>query len=101
MNPLTEIFRSSFAAVAYAEAGEHETAMAMAGVQPRKSPSASPMLNAFQRVFVAASFAEEGLHAEAVSYLESRPAPRDLDTDYFLDSVGLQGIRVQFVLARL
>ena len=101
MKPLREILWSSFAAVAYAEAGEHQAAMAMAGIQPWRGRSTSTVLAAIERIFVAASFAEEGLHGEAAAYLGLRPATQSMDTDCFLDSIGLHGIRVQYVLARL
>ena len=101
MKSMTEKIQSWLAAVAFAEAGEHETAMEIAGITPRPAKSPSSALNAFDRTFVGVSFAEEGLYDEARRYLKLSDRSRPVEPEDFLESIGLRGVRVQYVVARL
>lgn len=101
MKSLTEKIQSWLAAVAFAEAGEHESAMEIAGIGPRPTKSPSSALNALDRTFVAVSFAEEGLYDEARRYVKFSDRSRPAEPEDFLDAIGLQGVRVQYVMARL
>jgi hypothetical protein len=93
--------RSWFAAAAFAEAGEHATAMEIAGITPRPAKRPASVLNAFDRTFVAAAFAEEGLHKEAARFLaHGAPTRVANDMEDFLSAVGLGGVRAHYVLAR-
>ncbi|MDP3427537.1 MAG: hypothetical protein Q8S17_09195 [Humidesulfovibrio sp.] len=83
----------TFAALAFADAGERQEAMQMAGVR-EMSASVSD-------VFAAVAFAEAGCEAEARELLGIRrarlmPTPKVCG---FLESVGLSGVRVAYGLA--
>lgn len=83
----------SFAALAFAEAGETKTAMAMAGVEECGFGVTD--------VFAAAAFAEAGCHDEARRMLgmtQKRLAPTPKVCG-FLESVGLSGVRVAYGMA--
>lgn len=83
----------TFAALAFADAGERQEAMQMAGVK-EMSVSVSD-------VFAAVAFAEAGCEAEARDLLGMRPL-RLMPTPKvcgFLESVGLSGVRVAYGLA--
>lgn len=83
----------SFAALAFAEAGEAETAMQMAGVQDCGASVSD--------VYAAAAFAEAGCFAEAREMLGGPPkrlAPTR-QVCGFLESVGLSGVHVAYGLA--
>jgi hypothetical protein len=101
MKSLTQKMRSWLAAVAFAEAGEHETAMEIAGIGPRLAKSPSSVLDAIERTLVAVSFAEEGLHTEAARYIELSGHSKATALEDFLDAVGLHGVQAQYVMARL
>lgn len=82
-----------FAALAFAEAGETKTAMAMAGVEESGYGVSD--------VYAAVAFAEVGCHDEARRMLGMTPvrlAPTPKVCG-FLDSVGLSGVRVAYGLA--
>ena len=91
----------TFAAVSFAEAGEHDTAMKIAAIQhnSRKVPK---FLNAIQKTFVAISYAEAGCHDMVLEFLGKetvKSSDRSLET--FLNTVGLKGIRVSYRLVRV
>lgn len=82
--------QSWMCAVAFAEAGEWETARSMIP-QPRKSQWA----RLFEQAFMAAAFAEEGLPEEAKRIMDDRPqSSRRIRK--FLDSVGLRDARATY-----
>jgi hypothetical protein len=83
----------TFAAQAFAEAGERETAMHMAGVQDCGASVSD--------VYAAVAFAEAGCFDEAREMLGEKPkrlAPT-LKVCGFLESVGLSGVHVAYGLA--
>ena len=83
----------TFAALAFADAGERQEAMQMAGVK-EMSVSVSD-------VFAAVAFAEADCEAEARELMGMRPV-RLVPTPKvcgFLESVGLTGVRVAYGLA--
>lgn len=91
---LKRTLEDTFSAQAFADAGELEDAMRMAGVNEATALSA-------QDVFAAAAFAEVGCHAEALEVLGRTPK-RFVPTRPvcgFLESVGLSGVRVAYGLA--
>ncbi|MEW6530586.1 MAG: hypothetical protein AB1473_07105 [Thermodesulfobacteriota bacterium] len=83
-----------FAAVAFAEAGERETALALVGLKPREARQRVGLMETLNRTFAAAAFAEADCHEAAREILE--PAPRE---ESFLAKVGLKGIRVYYGVA--
>ncbi|MBS3757491.1 MAG: hypothetical protein KGY61_02400 [Desulfobacterales bacterium] len=91
---------NTFAAVAFAEAGEHETAMKMAGIRPVYEKVRS-VIDFIERSFAAVGFAEAGLHEEAIKMTHPHPvvAKRNDTLDNFLETVGLGNVRVCYGLA--
>jgi hypothetical protein len=84
-----DTLRKGFAAIAFAEAGEFDTAgeIAYSGTASVKDPG--KLFRMFENYAVAAAFAEEGLPKEAMQIVEPlwRPAPSGKN---FLELVGLQ-----------
>lgn len=93
-----EKMRKVFAATAFAEMDERQSALEIGEIEP--GPAKQPGFG-LERVFAAAAFAEEGCHEHAREVLGKRPtrSPRSLDT--FLDTVGLRNASVCYGLARL
>ncbi|MFH1113676.1 MAG: hypothetical protein V1792_07115 [Pseudomonadota bacterium] len=79
-----------FSAVAFAEAGEHETALRMTAPSVGNAVEATLSIDGLNRVFAAAAFAEADCHQIAREIL----APRK-GKDSFLDRVGLRGVGVR------
>jgi len=93
-----EKIEKTFAAVAFAEAGEHETAMKIAEIKPSVSTRFSDFLKSFDKYFSAITFAEADCHVMAREYL-GKPVPRmalQQPLDNFLETIGLQGVRVSY-----
>jgi hypothetical protein len=82
------------AAVAFAEAGERDTALAMVGLKPREARQGVGLMETLNRTFAAAAFAEADCHEAAREILD--PAPRK---ESFLAKVGLKGVRVYYAIA--
>jgi len=89
MNSWTAKLEKWFAAVAFAEEGEHATAMSMVGMQPQKATASEGALQQFRTVFAAAAFAEENCPEMALEILN--PGQR---RQTFAEAVGLKGVRV-------
>ena len=84
-----EKLESWFTATAFAEAGEHKTAMEIASApipQPRESEAP---LSSLSLTFAAAAFAEENCHAMAAEILVGKRV-----SNSFLQTIGLTGVRV-------
>lgn len=79
-----------FAAVAYAEAGEHETAIRMTGGQAPVKRRAG-LWETLNRYFAAAAFAEENCHGPALEIISGSAKRKS-----FLETVGLKGIKVWY-----
>ena len=79
-----------FAAVAFAEAGEHETAIRMAGGQAPIKRRAG-IWETLSRYFAAAAFAEEDCPDTALEILSGSAKRKS-----FLETVGLKGIKVWY-----
>lgn len=90
---MLKTLEDTFAALAFADAGERQEAMQMAGVKE--------MTVSISDVFAAVAFAEAGCQDEARDLLGMRPV-RLMPTPKvcgFLESVGLSGVRVAYGLA--
>lgn len=90
---MLKTLEDTFAAMAFADAGERQEAMQMAGVKE--------MTVSVSDVFAAVAFAEAGCATEARDLLGMRPV-RLMPTPKvcgFLESVGLSGVRVAYGLA--
>jgi len=93
-------FENTFAAAAFAEAGEHETAMKMVGITP-VFEKVRKLADTVQQCFAAVGFAEAGCHDEAARMVHTEPVCRkNSETlDNFLENVGLSNVRVCYGLA--
>jgi len=95
-------FENTFAAAAFAEAGEHETAMKMAGIKP-VFEKVRKLADTVQQCFAAVGFAEAGCHDEAARMVHTEQVCRKNNEtlDSFLENVGLSNVRVCYGLARV
>jgi hypothetical protein len=95
-----ELFRklqAAFAGSSFAEVGEQDMAMEIAGISPKKKRTLT-----WDQTFTAATFAEANCHEIAKEITGgSRGARPERTLDTFLDSVGLKGVRVCYGLARI
>ena len=101
MKKLINKIEKTFAAVAFAEAGEFDGAVefmdskySRAGMARKKAG-----LSRLDRVFGAAAFAEQGCHDMALDFLKEKQPdkkPRKEDLYTFLDSVGLRNVQVNY-----
>ncbi|MFH1993970.1 MAG: hypothetical protein ABIK98_16440 [Pseudomonadota bacterium] len=99
MGKWMETIQKTFAAVSFAEAGEHDTAMEMAGIKPNWS-KVSLLSKAWDNIFAAVTFAEAGCADRALEFVGAKTARRDVRSlEIFLKDVGLQGVRVRYGLA--
>jgi hypothetical protein len=90
-----EWLESMFAAAAFAEEGEHQTALRIANSPMPESKTAAKILSSLTTTFAAAAFAEENCHEIASEILHASPARAS-----FLEKVGLRGVRVWYGTAR-
>ncbi len=95
---------SIFSAVAFAEAGEHQTALEIAGnaARPARRPGQlRSWLNRLEETFTAVAFAEAGMWEVAMEMAGS-PAVRapGATLQEFVSRVGLSGIPVYYGVAR-
>jgi hypothetical protein len=100
MKNLRTTLQNTFSAAAFAEQGEHETALELVGrpAEPRRS-----WLDVLRRTFAAVAFAEAGLPEVAVAMSGQTPverAPQPSLQD-FMRQVGLQGVPVYYGVARM
>jgi len=95
-------FEKTFAAAAFAEAGEHETAMKMAGITPIYE-KVRKVADTIQQCFAAVGFAEAGCHDEAtrMAHPDGVCRKHKETLDNFLENVGLSNVRVCYGLARV
>ena len=86
----------TFAAAAFAEAGEHETAIQMGEVSDKPKRFLEKILNGWQNHMAAVAFAEANEHDEALRWLGDKKAPRKREDTLagFLEKVGLENARV-------
>jgi len=96
MSSWTTTLERWFAAVAFAEEGERETALQIVGVAPGTASRNVGLMQTLSDTFAAAAFAEENVHAEAL-----RIMGWDKKNPNFLDVLGLRGVKVYYGVARL
>jgi hypothetical protein len=80
-----------FSAVAFAEAGEHNTALEMVGLGPSEARQPVSILQKLNITFAAAAFAEANCHDFAKEILDA-----DAKNRSFAEVVGLKGVRVWY-----
>jgi hypothetical protein len=83
-----------FSAVAFAEAGEHNTALEMVGIAPGEARQPVSIFQKLNTTFAAAAFAEADCHAIAKEILDSEDKNRN-----FAEVVGLKGVRIWYGFA--
>jgi len=99
MKKWMETMGKTFAAASFAEAGEHDTALELAGLKPNWN-IVNRLAKAWENIFAAVTFAEAGCVDRALELLGVKTARRDVQSlDIFLRDVGLQGVRVRYGLA--
>jgi hypothetical protein len=91
MKSWKEKIEAWFAAVAFAEAGERETALGLVGLEPRAQERKAGVIQTLSDTFAAAAFAEADCHEAALEI-----AAAGKKKQRFVDIVGLRGVRVRF-----
>lgn len=93
MTGFREKLEGLFAAVAFAETGEHETALGIAGEPPGAHRST------LDDLMVAMTFAEAGCHEMALEVLEPASPRVPRRAGGFAAAVGLSGVRMRYGVA--
>lgn len=89
MSSWAKTFEKWFSAVAFAEAGEHNTALEMVGLAPGEAKQPVSILQNLNTAFAAAAFAEANCHVIANQILEADAKNRN-----FAEVIGLKGVRI-------
>ena len=89
-------FEKTFAAAAFAEVGEHKTAIEMGDVTDKPKRFLDKVLNGWQNHMAAVAFAEANEHEEALRWIatEKTQSKRQDTLAGFLEKVGLENARV-------
>ena len=95
MKELLQRLEKLYAAAAFAEAGEWETAREMI---PKKKVRTG--LTWFEKHFTAAAFAEAGMHDEAVRLVSGEGSIYPSGSDV-LEKLGLRGVHLSFGYVRI
>ena len=115
---LTKKLEQWFSAVAFAEEGDHKTAMQMVGIERASRSESFGFAQSLETAFAAAAFAEADCRELALEILDAEKkesfaevvgikgirvwhATVPLQEESFLDVVGLQGARLKFGVAQL
>jgi hypothetical protein len=101
MKSIRTTIQSTFAAAAFAEHGEHDTAIDLVG---RPEPARRSWLEVLRSTFAAAAFAEAGEHETAMDLAGiGRPATpaRGQTLGDFMRDVGLVGVPAYIGVARV
>lgn len=112
-----EKIENLFAAVAFAEVGEHNTAREIAGIASPQEATSPGFVRGFENAFVAAAFAEADCRDMALEILDPDNKKNFASNiglkgvkfwhatvpfeESFMETVGLKGVRVKFGLVRL
>lgn len=94
MATITERLQRWFAAVAFAEAGERETALEMIGVPAAVAKNPAGVMQTLSTSFAAAAFAEANCHDMAAEILGTKRRNKT-----FLETLGLTGVRIWYGVA--
>jgi hypothetical protein len=114
---LTKKLEKWFSAVAFAEEGEHATAMQMVGIEPANRSESVGFVQSLETAFAAAAFAEADCRDMALEILDAGKkesfaeavglksiriwhATVPLEEESFLDVLGLRGARLRFCVAQ-
>jgi len=96
MKSFTEKLQNWFSAVAFAEEGEHDTALKMVGMTRIPAVEGAGVLQGLSKNFAAAAFAEENCPDIAREILDGPNNRRS-----FADIMGLKGVRVWYGTASM
>lgn len=95
---IRQTIESTYAAAAFAEAGEFDTAAKMAGVTEAAKTVLEKAKKFMESHMMATAFAEAGCQEEAAMFIDGEQAAircKSSDTlDAFLENVGLKNVRV-------
>jgi len=96
-------YERAFAAIAFAELGEHDTAMQLAGVSSETRSKLTSFFRYLQNLFAATAFTDVGCHNMALEFLGGQQTRMNdvKPLDRFLQETGLTGVRFYYVLARI
>jgi hypothetical protein len=117
MTGLAKKLETWFSAVAFAEEGEHTTAMQMVGMDTTKRSESVGLIQSLETAFAAAAFAEADCRDMALEILGASKqggfaaivglqgvrvwhARVPVQEESFLDVVGLRGARLRFGVAQ-
>ena len=89
MSSLFKKLENWFAAIAFAEEGEHNTALAMVGLKTHEATQTVGVIERLNTAFAAAAFAEADCHDIAKEILDPADAKGS-----FIKTLGLKGIRI-------
>jgi hypothetical protein len=91
----------TFMAVSFAEAGEHQTAAALAGIKPNWD-WVEKVSKAVENIFAAVTFAEADCPEAALGFIGPKASRRPQQSlEDFLKNVGLQGIQVRYAVVSM
>ncbi len=98
MNTWKKRMEAWFSAVAFAEAGEHQTALELVNTTPAMAPATenAGVIQALNTYFAAAAFAEADCANMAMEMVAGGKRKRS-----FLEDIGLQGVNVRYGLVPL
>lgn len=103
MKKLLAKMENAFAAVAFAEAGEFNTAVEFLDAQQPVAAVNREKMSAFEKTFAAVAFAEAGCPDMALEFMNQKP--RNVvykeNLESFMKTVGLWGVRVNYGVARV
>lgn len=94
MSTWTDKLNGWFSAVAFAEAGEHDTALEMVGRKPAYAEDRVGVLETLSSMFAAAAFAEANCPDVAEEMLNPGREKKS-----FVETIGLKGVRVWYGFA--
>lgn len=106
MHSIRALFESTFAAAAFAEAGEHATARAMVRTPARSAHRPGRIgvwIETLRSGFAAVAFAEENMPETAVALVggQTTTAAPQPTLDEFMRQVGLSGVPAFYGVARV
>ncbi len=102
MKKLIEKLEKIYMAAAFAEAGEHNTAAQIAGLDTTGEKIRFNFFQSLERVFNAITFAEAGCPEMAMESLKKEPVQTGKQSfETFLDAVGLKGVQFTYGLIKV
>lgn len=102
MKKLTEKLENTYMAAAFAEAGEHNTAVQIAGLHATGEKKRFSIFQPLEKMFNAITFAEAGCPELALEFVRTEPAQSGRKSfETFLDATGLRGVQFTYGVVRV